>query len=310
MAHAQQKQKPSNYSFSVYLAHHRQACREAIMTLWRKPFASLLTVMVLGFAMALPAILWQALTNGHQLAGAWRAGPQISLYLQNNTSQQQAMGLLENIKLRTDVAAVQYISPEQGLKQFKQASGFGDSLSSLPSNPLPAVIEVTPAISMQAPYQLQALTKALQQNPGVAQAQLNLQWVQRLQAIFALGYRSVDTLMIILMLTVLLVITNTIRLATKDKRREISIIKLMGASDAYVRRPFLYMGAFYGLAGGVTAWILCAVVFLWIQPVLERLLSVYGNPASVNGFDLVVGGAMVLLSAVLGWGAALLAARS
>ncbi len=170
------------------------------------------------------------------------------LYLQLDASPTEGESLSEQIKAMPGVADAEYISKEKALDEFQQQSGLGEALKELPQNPLPGVVLVTPNEVDKAT--LEALRQRLAELPKVQQAQLDLVWVERLAAILKLGDRFVFGLTVLLVSALLLVIGNTIRLHIENRRTEIEVIKLVGGTDSYVRRPFLYMGALYGFGAG------------------------------------------------------------
>ena len=214
----------------------------------------------------------------------------------------------DEIAALDDVAEAEWISRSQALEEFQQQSGLGEALKELPENPLPAVILVTPKEVDKAA--LEALRQRLAELPGVQQAQLDLQWVERLGAILGLGDHFVFGLSLLLILALLLVIGNTIRLHIENRRSEIEIIKLVGGTDAYVRRPFLYMGALYGTGAGLLAWLVLAFGLDWLNAAVVRLAGLYGSDFALQGVPLDDGLSLLLGAIFLGYiGAWLAVAR-
>ena len=212
----------------------------------RSPLGSLATWLVIGVAMALPGALYLALDNLDRLASRWDGAAQISLFLKLDVTDDSGSQLAQKLEREAGVAKVQFISRQQALDEFRELSGFGDVLNQLERNPLPAVIVVQPleATLGGGAEKLLAKLKAL---PEVEQAVLDLQWVQRLTAIMALGQKLALALRLMLAVGVVLVVGNTIRLAIESRRDEILVMKLVGATNRFVRRPFLYTGGWYGL---------------------------------------------------------------
>ena len=207
-----------------------------------------------------------------------------------------------------DVIEAQLISREDALKELQEQSGLGEALKELPENPLPAVISVTP--KQVDRNQLDALRQRLAELPGVQQAQLDLVWVERLSAILKLGDRFVFGLTVVLVLTLLLVIGNTIRLHIENRRNEIEVIKLVGGTDGYVRRPFLYMGALYGLGAGILSWALLEFGLNWLNASVVNLAGLYGSDFTLAGVPLNDGLSLTIGAVLLGWiGAWLAVAR-
>jgi len=183
------------------------------------------------------------------------------------------------------VASVQYISPEEGLKDFLRDSGFSKALANLKQNPLPGVLIVEPSPALQKTWQVQQLYSRLQNLPGVSMAQLDLTWLKRLHAIMAIGHRFVSILMFLFFIAVVFVVFNTITLTTKAYHDEIRIIKLLGGSDRFIRLPFLYSGIIYGLTGAIMAWFIVDIGVLLLSAPIERLATLYGSAYSLSGMD-------------------------
>ena len=284
---------------SSYLAHHRAVAADSLQRLWRTPLPSLMTWLVIGIALALPTGLLVSLANLEQLSRNWDGAAQISLFLTRTASSADSERLLRELRVRDDIAGVEYISAEQALAEFQQFSGYGRVLESLESNPLPAVIVVRPreqALSAASTARLQA---ELEQLAEVDRAVLDLEWVQRLYALMDLGQRLALALAALLAVGVLLVIGNTIRLAIESRRDEILVVKLVGGTNAFVRRPFLYTGIWYGLGGGLIAWLI-VLMALWLlgEPV-ATLAGLYRSDFSLSGLGianslLLLGGSALL----------------
>lgn len=286
----------------AWRSHHGLVAAGSLRRLLRTPGASLLTWLVIGIALALPASLFVALGNMQQLTTGWDGTARLSLFLEDTVSESAGRALGQRLGQRSDVAAQRYISREQALEEFSQLSGFGDLLAELPDNPLPAVIVLQPALEASSPVAMEQLLVELQATSGVELAQMDLQWVQRLYSIMALGERMTLALGCLLGLGVLLVSGNTIRLAIENRRDEILVTKLVGGTDAYVRRPFLYTGLWYGIGGAVVAWLLVALALWWLAAPVGALADLYGSQFALRGLGL--GGATLLLLAGAGLGLA------
>ena len=236
------------------------------------------------------------LNNVERLGGSWQRAAQISLYLQMDASNDQGEQLSNQIKGMGGVADAEFISRDKALEEFQAQSGLGEALKELPDNPLPGVVLVTPDEVDKAA--LEALRTRLSELPKVQQAQLDLVWVERLAAILKLGDRFVFGLTVLLVSALLLVIGNTIRLHIENRRIEIEVIKLVGGTDSYVRRPFLYMGALYGLGAGVLSWGVLAFGLNWLNDAVVGLAGLYGSKFALAGVP-VADGLSLLLGAVL-----------
>lgn len=282
--------------FNAWLESHRASLADSLRRLGKQPIGSLFTCLVMAVALSLPMGLSLLLGNVERLGGSWQRAAQISLYLQLDASSRDGEALREQIKGMPGVAEADYVSREQALDEFQQQSGLGEALRELPDNPLPGVVVVTPS-EVDKPA-LEALRQRLAELPRVEVAQLDLVWVERLAAILKLGDRFVFGLTVLLVSALLLVIGNTIRLHIENRRTEIEVIKLVGGTDSYVRRPFLYMGALYGLGAGLLAWGILAFGLNWLNDAVVGLSGLYGSDfalAGVPGSD----GLSLLIGAVL-----------
>jgi cell division transport system permease protein len=239
--------------------------------------------LVIGIAFALPLILLILLNNLDQIGGEWQEKPRISVYLSTELSPEEIKLSVASIAEIQGIKTSNVISPEVALQEFQIKSGFSDVLSSLPFNPLPAVIEIAPSSS--APVDLKLLVSKLEAGQGVDSVSFDFEWVERLFAILALGERFVTALSTFLALGVLLSVGNTIRLAIESRRSEIEIVKLVGGTDSFVRRPFLYLGLWYGLGGALFAWAMVQVSLIFLSTPIERLINSYQNEFYLLGLS-------------------------
>ena len=229
------------------------------------------------------------------------------MFLKNDTTLKQAEKLATKLRLHKQIKNVSIIDRERGLQEFQQVSGFGDALQFLDENPLPHVITVQPMIEQEDPERVLHLVKNLQQERRVELAQLDMQWVKRLYALLDIAQRGVWIIGSLLGLAVLLIVGNTIRLDIQNRREVIQVSKLIGASNAFVRRPFLYTGVWYGLFGGLLAWLLIAIALSIMSEPLERLATLYHSNYQISNpmaGDIAL---MILISCLLGLGGSWLA---
>lgn len=304
-AHAQRNRRSDR--LAAHLDQHLRIARHSLRQLMVAPLQSLATALVIAIALALPTGLYLGLTTVRQLAGGLDAGNRITLYLHADTSQSTIEGLLDQLQSHAMVVETSYISPQQGLDEFKEHSGFGDVLELLDRNPLPPVVVViTP--EMADPETLDALAAEVANWPDVELVRVDSQWLARLRALAELGRQLTLMLAVGLGLGVVLVVGNTIRLAIENRREEILVLKLVGGTDAFVRRPFLYLGFWHGLYGGLLAWLLIAAGRWWLQPAVDRLAALYQAHWPIAPVDATT--LMVLASsgALLGAGGAWFAA--
>ena len=292
----------------AWLENHRASLIDSLRRLLKQPIGSFFTCLVMAIALSLPMGLSLLLSNVERLGGSWQRAAQISLFLQLQASPPEAEQLRAQIAELPEVAAAEWISREQALEEFQQQSGLGEALKELPENPLPSVILVTPKQVDKAT--LEALRQRLAELPKVEQAQLDLVWVERLSAILKLGEHFVFGLSLLLVLALLLVIGNTIRLHIENRRIEIEVIKLVGGTDSYVRRPFLYMGALYGAGAGLLAWLVLVFGLDWLNAAVVKLAGLYGSDFALGGVPLADGLSLLLGAVLLGYiGAWLAVAR-
>jgi cell division transport system permease protein len=237
----------------AYLLRHAQTLVGSLGRLARQPFASFMTAAVIGIALALPLCLELILQNVATVTNAWTDAFEISVYLDKTVSGERAQAIQKELAGRADVATVRLVTPAQALAEFRANSGFGAALDALSDNPLPTTLIVTPSVAASTTEGTAALETAIDAIAGVADAQLDSDWVQRLVAILALAHRIVLLTAALLAAGVLLIIGNTIRLDIVNRRAEIEVMKLVGATDRFARRPFLWTGFWYGLGGGLIA---------------------------------------------------------
>lgn len=289
----------------AYGESHRASLVDSLRRLARQPFGSFLTCLVMAIALSLPMGLSLLLDGVERLGGSWQRAAQISVFLELEVAEVEGQALREQIAAMPEVLSAEWVSREQGLAELQQHSGLGDALKELPENPLPAVVLVTPQEIDKAA--LEALRERLAGLPGVDLAQLDLQWVERLGAILQLGDRFVFGLAVTLVLALLLVVGNTIRLHIENRRAEIEVIKLVGGTDGYVRRPFLYTGAFYGIGAGLLAWGLLEYGLNWLNQSVVGLAALYDSDFALAGVPLEDGLSLLVGALLLGWVGAWLA---
>jgi len=253
---------------------------------------------VIAVALSLPSGLALLLGNLQRLGGDWQQATQITVYLKTTSGEAEGLALRDSIAKLTDVASVKWISADSALAQFAEQSGLADVLADLPENPLPGSLQITP--KEIDPDKLKALAQQLGAYPAVDLVQLDWRWAERLAAILALGEHLVLGLALLLAAALLLVIGNTIRLHIENRRSEIEVIKLVGGTDAYVQRPFLYMGALYGASGGLLAWAVLEYSLDWLNQSVMRLASLYGSGFSLNPVGAADGLLLVLFALTLG----------
>ena len=291
-----------------YFGLHRANLLGAVERLAGQPFASILTILVIATAFALPAGLRVAVNNANAVSDSWQSAADFTVYLKMDVSDDAAKRTARGIEERDDVAGVTLIDRDAALAEFRAQSGFGDALDALDGNPLPHTLVVRPASGLGT--DVQALADAVGKLPETELVQVDTAWVSRLRAMLALASRLVDFATGLLGLAVAIVVGNTIRLEINNRSVEIEITKLVGGTDAFIRRPFLYLGLCYGLAGALVALAIVAVGLLLLGPPVRGVAALYGSSFSLAGLSLAESGVLLLGGALLGWaGAGLAAAR-
>lgn len=286
---------------SAWWRHHRSSGRDSLVRLLQTPLQSMLTWMVIAIALALPTGLYLGLQSLQKLGDGWQDSAQMSVFLERGAKPAAVERFQEWLERDTEVSSFDSISPANALAEFQRFSGLGDVLNSLDENPLPTVYVIQPAVTVSSPEQLGVLRQRIEANPLVDNVQLDLGWLRRLHEILSLGERIVVSLAGLLSLGVLLIIGNTMRLAIENRREEIVVTKMVGGTNGFVRRPFLYTGFWYGLGGGLLALFLILFIGLWLSNPVNNLVTLYESEYSLSGmeFDTVL--ALLVVSGFLGW---------
>ena len=287
--------------FDAYFAHHSTSAIDSLVRLLESPFQSLMTWLVIAIAVAIPAALYIGFANLQHLGENWEGSSQVSVFLRPETTDARAEEMRSKLATRADIAKVVYVSPAQGLEEFKAQSGLGEVVDSLEKNPLPGTLLVTPRLQNGSDAAITSLEQSLLADPAVADVRLDMQWVKRLQQLMVLGKKMVFGLGGLLALGVLLVIGNTIRLAIENRRDEILVVKLVGGTDAYVSRPFLYTGLWYGIGGGILALVILGIGFFWVSSTVDQLAALYQSNFRLQGLGFFGSMQLVLLAGLTGW---------
>jgi cell division transport system permease protein len=284
-----------------WLERHVQTFVGSMGRLWAQPFATLLTLLVIGIALALPACLHVLVQNVRDASGGWGNALDISVYMKPAATLEQARQAQKRVRQRRDVEDVTLVEADAALKEFRRNSGFGDALDALKDNPLPHALVVRPAAEYREPAQIETLTTELGKLEGVDLVQLDTAWVSRFNAILDVVRRVVLLAAGLFALGILVIVGNTIRLDIENRRDEIEVTKLVGGSDGFVRRPFLYNGVWYGLGGGLIAWLIVTVVITLLGEPVQRIAGLYGSSFELHGLGAEGSGILLLGGALLGW---------
>ncbi|NKB36317.1 MAG: cell division protein FtsX [Gammaproteobacteria bacterium] len=279
--------QPSRYNlkktFSTWLLQHAQASIFSLGQLFKQPLNSFLTTAVVGIALSLPAGFYLLLDNSQRVAADWDNSSEISLFLQTGLEQEQVTELATALGQWNGISAVRHISPEQALEEFISQTGSADISSTLGENPLPAILLLQPEIENLSIAAGEEMLEKLRALPEVDSAQFDRQWIQRLFAIIDIVRKAVTILAIVLAIAVLLIVGNTIRLAIYNRRSEIEVNKLFGATDAFIQRPFLYSGIFQGIGGSLMAWALLSLTLFLMEAPVSRLAELYASQFRLHG---------------------------
>lgn len=270
---------------NTWLRLHAQSALTSLQRLLGGGLGSALTVAVIAVALSLPALMYVAIDNLRTVGNHWDGAVRISLFLELSVSEGAAKTLAEGLRQRPGVRAAEYISREQALAEFRQRSEFAGALDALEENPLPAVLIVVPEVNDDR-RRIQKLADSLSGLPEVELAQMDREWLQRFFAILAIAERAVMVLTVLLAAAVILIIGNTIRLDLQSRRQEIEVQKLIGATDAFIRRPFLYTGLWYGIAGALLATLLVTAGRLLLMEPVQRLADLYASDFHLRGLGL------------------------
>jgi cell division transport system permease protein len=278
----------------TWFDHHVYSFVASLGRIARKPWSTLLTVGVMAIALAMPLGLWLVLANVARFSGDVQQSRQVSVFLQPQLTVAQAQALAQTLRGRGDIGDVELRTPAQGLAELR-AGGLGDAIDAAGSNPLPSLLIVTPKGDEGL------LVASLQRLPEADFVQHDAVWRQRLDGWLRFGYRLALVLGVLLGLGALLVVGNTVRLDIQSRREEIEVLQHLGATDGFIRRPFLYLGAWYGLMAGAFAIGLLTLAALALRAPLSDLATGYGSHFTLAGLDPATAAAVVVAAAFLGW---------
>lgn len=285
----------------------RYALRGTLSDMWRQPLATLLTVMVIAISLTLPSVCYMVWKNVSQAATQWYPAPQLTVYLSKTLDDSAAENVATQLKQLDGVENVNYLTREEALSEFRNWSGFGGAMDMLEQNPLPAVAIITPKLNFQNSDTMQNLRERVAKVDGVDEVRMDDSWFARLAALTGLVGQVAAMIGILMVVAVFLVIGNSVRLSIFARRDTINVQKLIGATDGFILRPFLYGGALLGLSGAVLSLILSEVLVLRLQTVVAHVATVFGTTFTLEGFSWDEGLLLLLISAMIGWIAAWLA---
>lgn len=290
-------------------ATHLYSAINSFNVLCRRPLATLITVVVIAITLTLPTLFWVLTNNLRELTVGWQQSGTISLYLKPALTLMQQKQLLVNVRKLNGVGEALLKTPVEGLHELEQQEGMNDIMRYLPENPLPPVIEVIPGLTVNTPEDMQQLFNRLQALPQVEQTKLDMEWVRRAHAILGVAGEIADALMILLASAVVLIVGNTLRLAIHNRSEEIRVLKLIGASDSFIVRPFLYSGIWYGLIGAIFAVLFVNIFMFSIAVSLQDLVAAYHMRYPLKGLSVSQAYLIVLIAIGLSWLGARLAVQ-
>lgn len=283
----------------AWLSLHRECAVDALRRLWQQPASSAMTLAVIAIALLLPALLYVTGKNLNQFDDSLAQANLVTVYLQADITDATADELQQRLEAHELVRSIRYISPAQAAIDFAEWSGLGDVVDSLAQNPLPAsfVIQLNDS-RYQTAVQLQNMISG---EPGVDFVQMDQAWLQRLDSFLSLTQRAVLALIVVLSLAVLFITGNSIRTSIASREAEIRVMNLIGATRAFIARPFLYSGIWYGLLGGALAWLLLGLLMLMLRGPATELLTFYGSQYRLQGLGATASAVLLGGSAALGW---------
>lgn len=286
---------------SAWFHQQKNAVRFSLNRLWFNPLSTWITLAAIAIALSLPTSLHVLLNNMQTLTDNKREVPTITLFMEQNISEQQAKDRSELLKELPEVSDVQVITREQAIEEFTQISGFAETLETLPDNPLPHVLILTPNLSfLDTDEAVTKFSDKLNAYPEVGNIQVDIEWIKKLRSILNIADRIVLVVSVLLGFTMLLVIGNTIRLDIENRKEEITVTRLIGATNAYIRRPFILGGFWLGLFGGVISLVIVHFALLFLIAPVKELAQEYGSNFTLNGIDFTMTLQILVLSSLLG----------
>jgi cell division transport system permease protein len=288
-------------SIGTYFERHAQTFVGSLGRIVKQPIATFMTMGVIAVALALPLFLNLLLQNARVASGNLNEAFNLSVYMDKKAGAARTQAVAKLLRLKADVAGVKVISADEALTDFRKDSGFGKALDALTDNPLPDTLIVTPTLVASTPEGTEHLRSVIAVVPDVQSVQIDTEWIKRLHAILGILRQVVLVTGALLALGIVLIVSNTIRLDILNRRAEIEVMKLVGASDGFARRPFLYSGIWYGLGGGILALILVVAAAQLLAGPIEQLARLYGSAFRLGGLGLVLGSEVLGLAVALAW---------
>ena len=281
-----------------------QMLLRAWQDLLRTPASSLANILVIGIALAIPTVGYGLAMSTTKLSFALEHRPHINVFIANSASENDVAAITEELEFTEGINDIQTISKEDALTAFEKSTGIENILESLSKNPLPTTLVITPDDDFLESLKLEQLIDNINKIDGIDEVQINQEWLQRLNVITEFLMTIVYVLAGLIACAIIFILSNTIRLLIANRRNEIVVSKLVGASDSYVRQPFLYLGFLYGLLGGLLAFGIYWLVIFILQTPINEFASSYGTNFLLHELDDKESAALIIGAAVLGWLAA------
>ena len=291
----------------AFLVVHWKQAKSSLSDLWQRPLGNLLTLAVISMALAMPACLYLLGKNVGEAAQDVASPSQVSAYIEEGIPEPRVMVMKDEIESWPQVDLVEYISPQQGLADLSQYSGFNDALTILDDYSLPGVLIITP--SVETDTEIKALAQQVKEQPSVTDVRLDEDWLARLDAIKALATVIVVTLTFLMLGAVFLIIGNTLRFNVLAHKEEIQTMKLIGATDSFILRPYLYTGMWFGVLGSVSAWIMTALITVLLNSAVDDLAQLYDSHFRLIGLSWDESLLLLIVGTLLGSVAAKLSAQ-
>ena len=285
----------------------RYAMHGSLSDMWRQPLATLLTVMVIAISLTLPSVCYMVWKNVSQAAEQWYPAPQLTVYLSKTLDDDAAESVVAQLKKEEGVEKVNYLSREEAQGEFRNWSGFGGAMDMLEQNPLPAVAIITPKLNFQNSDTMNNLRDRVSKVQGIDEVKMDDSWFARLAALTGLVGQVAAMIGILMIVAVFLVIGNSVRLSIFARRDTINVQKLIGATDGFILRPFLYGGAMLGFAGAVLSLVLSQILVMRLESVVTQVATVFGTTFVLHGLAWDESLLLLLIAAMIGWIAAWLA---
>jgi len=285
----------------------RYAWNGALQDLKSKPFATFLTIMVIAISLTLPSVCYMVYKNVNQAATQYYPSPQITVYLDKALDDDAAQRVVGQLQAEPGVEKVNYLSREEALGEFRNWSGFGGALDMLEENPLPAVAVIVPKLDFQGTEALNTLRDRVTRVQGVDEVRMDDSWFARLSALTGLVGRVAAMIGVLMVAAVFLVIGNSVRLSIFARRDTINVQKLIGATDGFILRPFLYGGALLGFSGAFLSLILSEILVMRLSSAVTDVARVFGTSFDLNGLSFDECLLLLLVCSMIGWLAAWLA---